>query len=55
MVYPGEALFPYVDEPGGTPAVASSPTALKRWIAIELRRLREESGHDLGRGRQADR
>ena len=26
--------------------VASSPTALKRWIAIELRRLREESGHD---------
>jgi len=26
--------------------VASSPTALKRWIAIELRRLREEAGHD---------
>lgn len=26
--------------------VASSPTALRRWIAIELRRLRDAAGHD---------
>lgn len=46
VVYPGEPLSPSVVEPGGSRVVASSPTALKRWIAIEMRRLREAAGLD---------
>jgi transcriptional regulator with XRE-family HTH domain len=53
VVYPGEPLSPFVTEPEGSRVVASSPTALKRWIAIEMRRLREAAG--LDRPTAADR
>ena len=53
MVYPGEPLSSFVTEPEGGRVVASSPTAIKRWIAIEMRRLREAAG--LDRPTAADR
>ena len=47
MAYPGEPLSPFVEETGGgSPVVTQNPTAIKRWIAIEMQRLREEAGHD---------
>src|SRR5262245_18028232 len=47
MAYPGEPLFPFVEKTGGgSPVATLSPTAIKRWIAIEMQRLRQEAGHD---------
>ncbi|WP_078561308.1 helix-turn-helix transcriptional regulator [Streptomyces sp. AA4] len=49
MAYPGEPLSPFVVESGGGAAVpALSPLAIKRWIAIEMRRLREAAPREDG-------
>lgn len=46
MAYPGEPLSPFVEESGGvvSPVVTLGPTALKRYIAIEMKQLREQAG-----------
>jgi transcriptional regulator with XRE-family HTH domain len=51
MAYPGEPLFPqHLPEPGEENAVVASaqyaPSAVRRWIALELKRLRLAAGRE---------
>ncbi|MBN9748612.1 DNA-binding protein [Amycolatopsis sp. A1MSW2902] len=48
MAYPGEPLFVQdLPQAGGEKTVATlSPTAVRRWIRITLRRMRKAAGHE---------